>query len=1579
MAFQPPTCAGRRIKRNRSQLSLHGFYHIHCPRHQRSGPCGSSCIYFRNMSAEGCPGGWIHHRPRSCRLQCYGGRIKGGYGAWTLCSNLLDANSTVFSFGIGNDLSFDIDVIQRHGASVVAWDPTINREQFERALLMTNPSASDRRRITFHPFGIAAGDDVLPFYRSLDPRSKSLSSTPNLRGYSTRAYLRAPVMRVETSQAIASAPHVDVLKLDVEGAEFHVFGSGSSEGIRAWLARSPPAQIVIEFHDRMREQGFEARSRDATREGVIRLLGQCGYSLVHESANREEVLFVHAVHDYALAASSCAADNDLPAGAIAARGLSGGLASKQRKVEGVRQVLAASGLSALEATASAWFEAQGIDSIDELREAETETELADALQLKPSRRKIFLKEVAKYNRTAAAAIMAARLVQDPPTLVRPARLRPATAAQAIDAATAVVSGPLLHFDMSRSSCVADERRLIKAGGKGKISRCSHCCFGFNHLSANLECELRWAAYARRQLVLNSACESGSHQGYNTGSGTRWTDYYDLSGHRTVSLSAALSAVSLDSLAQADQPSVCPRCVVLRTTGRRLLGSSREAGKSLASLLDAHRNASLIVVRTGATHPFCNHYQSCVAPELASVARSAPPLRFSRIVRSAGSAVLRSALVRGEQWTGVHARRGDKLRSDIAKWQGATHAHGSPSEVLKRLKPLLIGSSIFVASDERAAFFASWPGVWTASEHLKPRAGGAGKGSWLAHFRNRPFMAAALDMYLLTQSTRFIASFSSLFSRRVANMRDAIAVNAAAVSATAAKATPEATTASIGLGANEREEGEEEKVRAKKPASERVLFWINGSVSCPVQPHSTRADPPRDGWQYNSTMDLWSWEVAAFAGREHAIHNLAACSNQTMAALAATRSRSVNADSLRVIILTRDRVDGLRALLDSIEASQATPAAKADDTASRPPLDIELRIDSGGNMERAAEVLRLADERAAAGRIARVIRRRGPPLGLQGAWLGAWPEGPLPGQIGVILEDDITLAPPWRRWLEQAWSAYRNRSDIGAITLQRQRISAFTGADKPINTGGEPFLYKLVGSQGFSPHPDHWQPFLKWAYANRDNYNAAAISFLGRETALSGWFRKFGRSMWTQLFNKYLEKKGLFVLYPGLPDGVELAVHHKLTGEHFVCQNTGGCADKSARHAPADMAFSFPERLRRFDHDASEISDNVLGCKLGSGPHALEEPGCAIRRRDMAMCVRLEHHPNGPLWSRLHCADRLRLRRQASAAQVTDDVPAMLAAMTAAQEAALPDGFVIATFVNMGFVPLARNMLCSLARQRLDARTVVLTDTPNVCSHLAAARAAAQCVPLNRLTRVEKRATSFFEWEYRQLMVVRLRVYTELIRHGVSALFIDVDVVFADDIRPEIQRLTHLSPQIDLATAIDDPLPKTARGCPAKPAQPNAGIVLVRANERTRAFYNATLELLALGAAPGDGMDQGAFWGVIASRRFPITRTFFDCELVVNGRNYFAHPTIGAHAALVHANWMFGYREKVACFRHAGLWHVNESSASCTPPPRHEAASGGSGRIRHERGGFSSQLLATGQVTKCVAWRGRTQVGKLTSS
>ena len=564
-------------------------------------------------------------------------------------------------------------------------------------------------------------------------------------------------------------------------------------------------------------------------------------------------------------------------------------------VAGLRPVLAASKLEALEAAASAWFDAQGINSISELREAETEVELATALQLKPSRKKIFLKQIAKYSspaanageaavasqtqaqgqqqlqmqqshwnqsavEAAAFAAVAALLAQSPPMQVRGMHPRPPLTINAPGRS----SGPFLHFDNRKSSCDYDKWLRWQKTHTEERWKCNKCCFGFNHLSANLDCELRWAAYAKRQLVLNKACESDNTQGASKGTETAFTDYYDLSAHKAVSLEDALSTLSLRALVDAENPKLCPpgRCIVLRPHNK---ASAHDWG--LGRLLDQHRNATLIIVRTGSSGQFCNYYFTCRASELASIPRSRtwPGLRFSRLVTRAGGIVLRSATVHGKTWTGVHVRRGDKLRSDIEKSQGPTSARGSPSELLGRLRPLLIGSSIFVASDERASFFASWPGAWTAGEHLKPRAGAPFRE--LAPFRQRPFMAAALDMYLLTRSTRFIASFSSLFSRRVASMRDSLAM--AAASTTTASATSAA-------------EDEEEQLPAaasEQPAAERALralFWINGSVTCPSQPHPTRADPDRDGWRPDRTMDPWWWETAVFVHVEHKIHSAAAC-------------------------------------------------------------------------------------------------------------------------------------------------------------------------------------------------------------------------------------------------------------------------------------------------------------------------------------------------------------------------------------------------------------------------------------------------------------------------------------------------------------------------------------------------------------------------------------------------------------------------------------------------------------------------------------------------------------------------------
>lgn len=51
--------------------------------------------------------------PLTCTLEVIGGREPDGYGAWTLCSDRISPGGVVFSFGIGGDVSFDNDLIER--------------------------------------------------------------------------------------------------------------------------------------------------------------------------------------------------------------------------------------------------------------------------------------------------------------------------------------------------------------------------------------------------------------------------------------------------------------------------------------------------------------------------------------------------------------------------------------------------------------------------------------------------------------------------------------------------------------------------------------------------------------------------------------------------------------------------------------------------------------------------------------------------------------------------------------------------------------------------------------------------------------------------------------------------------------------------------------------------------------------------------------------------------------------------------------------------------------------------------------------------------------------------------------------------------------------------------------------------------------------------------------------------------------------------------------------------------------------------------------------------------------------------
>ena len=182
-------------------------------------------------------------------------------------------------------------------------------------------------------------------------------------------------------------------------------------------------------------------------------------------------------------------------------------------------------------------------------------------------------------------------------------------------------------------------------------------------------------------------------------------------------------------------------------------------------------------------------------------------------------------------------------------------------------------------------------------------------------------------------------------------------------------------------------------------------------------------------------------------------------------------------TMKVIVLTMNRPDSLMRLLRSINKTYFEYESDR--------LDIEIHVDrSHGWLYE--DCVKIAKNFSLAGNRGNVSARIAEKNhGLRAAWFDSWwPETDT--EHAIIVEDDLQLAPTWYSWLRKAWLSYRHRSDLAGIALSRQ----FLMFKKPehnveILNDHEPFLYKLVGTWAFSPHPARWREFLTW-FRSLDN-------------------------------------------------------------------------------------------------------------------------------------------------------------------------------------------------------------------------------------------------------------------------------------------------------------------------------------------------------------------------------------------------------------------------------------------------------------------------------------------------------------
>jgi FkbM family methyltransferase len=192
------------------------------------------------------------------------------YGGWPLLKST-PARALVYSFGLGEDISFDLGAIERFGCIVHGFDPTPkSRHWVEAQQLPLN--------FIFHPIGIADHDGDTMFFAPSNENHVSFSANLSDGAGGRKRAILAPTRRLPTLVAELQTRLPDVVKIDIEGFEYDVIVDLLRSDFR-------PAQLLIEFH-----HGAYGVEPSRTRDSVDQLRA-AGYGIFFVSSSGREYGF----------------------------------------------------------------------------------------------------------------------------------------------------------------------------------------------------------------------------------------------------------------------------------------------------------------------------------------------------------------------------------------------------------------------------------------------------------------------------------------------------------------------------------------------------------------------------------------------------------------------------------------------------------------------------------------------------------------------------------------------------------------------------------------------------------------------------------------------------------------------------------------------------------------------------------------------------------------------------------------------------------------------------------------------------------------------------------------------------------------------------------------------------------------------------------------------------------------------------------------------------------------------------------------------------------------------------------------
>ena len=182
--------------------------------------------------------------------------------SWLFCPEGLNAQSIIYSGGVGRDVTFEHALVERFGCSLVLFDPSPTGRE-----TMARPE-NKILQFKFHPVALAGRCGTLTFAPPQNAAEGSWFTHQNAPGA-----VEVPAVDLATLMERNGHDHIDLLKIDIEGAEYEVLDHLLERRLNV-------RQVTVEFH----HSNLPGIRRSQTIRAILNLR-RAGYKLIDQSGN----------------------------------------------------------------------------------------------------------------------------------------------------------------------------------------------------------------------------------------------------------------------------------------------------------------------------------------------------------------------------------------------------------------------------------------------------------------------------------------------------------------------------------------------------------------------------------------------------------------------------------------------------------------------------------------------------------------------------------------------------------------------------------------------------------------------------------------------------------------------------------------------------------------------------------------------------------------------------------------------------------------------------------------------------------------------------------------------------------------------------------------------------------------------------------------------------------------------------------------------------------------------------------------------------------------------------------------------